>query len=691
MTMFRFPAVLCALMFVWPLRAASKPNWPPLAPAELAETAPKLEPEAPAEALLVTIEVDDTDFPQERRITEYIRYKIFAPDKVEHITRISGIDSTGSTDRVELRARLTLSDGRTQEFGKESIKERTLAKKGNEGGFLGWLAGSGTEVKEKFLAVSGVEAGAILEYQITRHLASVTVVSAFTLQREGIPVRQGKYLCRLNRDTSLFGNRTFVLNMQGAKLNEDRKAHTLSLDAANLPSIVHEPFVGPVTDYALTIVSCYELYERGLISRSGKVPMPGTIEPKFGPWAPYSTLINWHERDSGWATPRVKQLAAELTQGLTDPAAKALAIHTKVQNLYQQHRRRAGPRPEERKQPNSLDDVMDVEKKPEIIRFTDEFVWLAIALYQSAGLEAHTVLLPDRKIARFNMQHVSPVFLPHKAVAVKIGDEWRFSAPQTINRMPFGVLPWEQEGQVGMLALDRKQDFIKVPPTPNEQSEITSKGKFQLEADGTLTGECTRTFTGQTAVDLRGLLRKNQKTRREEIALTKFGFDPKVAEMKITKIEALDDAEKPLSIACRIRWPGFATRTKDRLLVRAAVFRVEAASPFTATERRHPIHFPYRWRENDRVQITLPEGFEPEAPSAPAPSPGKALHQETQISYDRAGRTLHLSRTFISNVLDVGPDFYPALKAWYDRVARTDQHEVVFSRRAEKTAASSEN
>ena len=661
------------------LRAAAKaPAWQPVSPAELAETAPKLEPEAAAEALLVSVEVDDSAFPYERTITEFIRYKIFAPDKAEHITRISGIDSTVTQNKVDLRARLVLPDGTTREFGPESIKERSLSKKGQESGLLGWLSNSSAEVKEKFLAVSGVEAGAVLEYRITRKIATPPAISAFVVQREGIPLRSAIYVCRTTRESDDWGSRTFALNLGGGKLTEDKKARTVTITAENLPSIVREPFVGPATDYALTIVNSYEKYDRVLVPRSGKVPTPGSVDPKIGPWAVHSTLINWFERDRGYVTTRVKQLAAEITKDLTAPEAKARAIHTRVQNLYQQHRRRAGPRPTERLGPSSLDDVLDVEKKPEILRPAEEFVWLAVALYRTAGLECHTVMLPDRQFSRFNPQFVSPAFIPNLAVAIRLGDQWRFSAPQTANRLPFGFLPWQQEAQAGLLALEKKQEFIKVPASRSEQSVTNTTGKFALDAEGTLTGECTRTFTGQTAVALRGELRRLQKTRREEVAATKFGVDAKIAEVKITKIDALDDAEQPLLLSAKITWPGFATRTKNRLLLRPAVFRVEANSPFTATERRHPIHFPYRWQEYDRVQIQMPPGFTPEAPTIPAPNTGEVMSHELKLSYDHTNNQLHGERTFTSNLLDLAPDRYTPLKTWYDRVARADQHEIVF-------------
>lgn len=670
----------CASLFHVPLFAA-KPAWKPVTPEELAETAPRLEKEAPAEVLFWSVEVDDRGFPLERRTTEYIRYKIFVPEKAEHITRISGIESTVSMDKLELRARLVLPGGRTQEFGKEAIKERTLEKKATTSGFLGWLNSGGPEVRERFLAVSGVEAGAILEFQISRVVNFPSMIDVVLAQREGLPVRKFDYFCRLLNDSRWF-NRTFTINSQSSKLTEDPKAHTLTVTATDLPSVTIEPFVGPATDYALTILSCYEPFDKLLAPRSGKVPMPGKIDSKPGPWTVYATILNWVQRDRGYVTPRVKQLAAEITGSLTDDEAKARAIHTWIETTSQKYRRRPGPHPKATTAAGSLDDVIEIEKKPEILRPPEEFLWLAIALYQSAGLECHAVQLPDRTLARFSPKHVSQIFLPNIAAAVKLGGEWKFSCPHNSYAVPFGMLPWTQEGQLGLLAVERQQQFVPVPAAPPERSVITTEATLKLDAEGTLTGQIHRTFTGHTANLLRGELRSaNNREKRNEVASTKLNLDPKNVELKITRVGGIDDAEKPVEIVATLTWTGYAIRTKDRLVLRPAVLRAEAAAPFAATERRHPIHFPYRWKEVDRVKIALPEGFEPEAPSAPASLPGEVLSFKADLAYDRAGRVLHVGREFVSQLLDVPPTAYPQLKGWYDRVSRADQHEVVFVRK----------
>jgi hypothetical protein len=159
--------------------AAPKMTWRPVTPAELAETAPQIESDVPAEVVFWTIETDDSEFPTQRRITEYIRYKIFAPDKVESITRISQLAAAeGGVDmkRLELMARLTLPNGTVKEFGKDAIQERSVSRSAGEQTFLQRVfGGDDKETKEKFIAVSGVEAGAILEYMFSRKIGRAHV------------------------------------------------------------------------------------------------------------------------------------------------------------------------------------------------------------------------------------------------------------------------------------------------------------------------------------------------------------------------------------------------------------------------------------------------------------------------------------------------------------------------------------
>jgi hypothetical protein len=77
-------------------------------PALLAETSPKIDPDAPAEAVFRRIKVDDSDYPEGRILSEYNRYKIYAPEKATAVTRIAQqevtVDGSRVSGHLEIRA-----------------------------------------------------------------------------------------------------------------------------------------------------------------------------------------------------------------------------------------------------------------------------------------------------------------------------------------------------------------------------------------------------------------------------------------------------------------------------------------------------------------------------------------------------------------------------------------------------------
>lgn len=676
-------AAIALLMALLPHGVHAKDAWKPIAAEELAETKPVIEPEAPAEVLERTVTVNDHGFPDERVTTEYIRYKIYDAQKVDEITRVSHIVDNYGFERTEINARLTLPGGKSQEFGRESIKERPYSKQGQQAGFFGWLAGSEVTLKEKFMAIPGVEAGAILEYQIRNVERYPSRVEPFTAQREGLPVRKYAITFRLDFDSETWSHQVFVFNRLNAEMTETDKPRTISIKAANLPSVTQEPLVGPATDYAMTILSCYTVRDVALTPWSGKVRVPGTVDGKLGPWAFQATLVNWNERDRGYPVPRLKQLATELTMGAKDDLDKARRIHEHVRTLVQHWRKRKVVKTEQRiRYAESVVDVLDWEGQPEVRLIPPDFYWLAIGLYQAAGLDAHTILLPDRKLCRFYRENVSPVFLPNLAAAIRIGGVWRFSSPHHDYALPFGMLPWDQEGQQGLLAHDRKEDFIPVPAAAPKESVTASLGAFTLDEEGTLSGTVRRTLTGHAAAFLRRDLLAVTAEKRDDLARARLGFDLKTVEVTLDRIASLEETERPLEIIGRVRWPGYAVLTKDRMIVRPAAFRAEATSPFSAESRKLPVHFPYRWQELDRVSIKLPDGYAPESPAAPSPMPGELLSCRTQIAYEKEKNTLHLLRDFSSNLMEVSKADYAGLRNWYATLVRANQHEVIFTRKA---------
>ena len=142
---------------------------------------------------------------------------------------------------------------------------------------------------------------------------------------------------------------------------------------------------------------------------------------------------------------------------------------------------------------------------------------------------------------------------------------------------------------------------------------------------------------------------------------------------------ALDDASKPLVIRYHLKAPRYAQITGRRILFQVNPFARSQAALFTASVRRNPIQFPYSWKESDKINIKLPEGFALDNADAPV-----------GLNLGEAGKYNLVLQVTKSNELVVSRDFsfgpgglvifdaaqYPTLKKIFDEIARRDQHSL---------------
>jgi hypothetical protein len=673
-----------------PAAAAAPAPWEPIDPAQLSADAPRLDPDAPAEVLSWKITLDDRDladpFNHERRVREYVRYKIFDPEKAVDVTRVAAASASVDGEELEgdvsLRARLTLPNGTSREFGNEAVRERPVVHSGAE---QTWtqrlLGGEGVDVTEKFLAVGGIEPGSILEFQLARTERRLALTGRFFLQRN-IPVRQVELTQFICPDTDVFTFRPFALNRGPAQIAVDAKKHVLTLVARDLPALVREPFTGSPSNYALTYFFAYKARNSTFVSHhatSGDVQ----VDANAGPWASFATERWLFENDLAGPTPRVRQIAGQLSADAPSNLEKAKRIHRFVEDLHQKFLRTSRKSPLQASrdpQLSSVDQQLDIADHHDVQIVPDDFQWLAVALDRAAGLPVQSVLLPNRAAVRFDRRLVSGMFLPALGLRVRVDGQWRFDEPSANTRLPFGQLPWQQEGQVALLVQRNKQEFVDVPLTPSDQSVISNSGDFVLDDTGHLTGECRRSYTGQSAEVVRALFRRADAPREQGILRRQLLAEFKPANIRIHQVTGADDDEVPLTITYALDYPDFAVLTQDRIIFRPSVFRGSSAAPFSADTRHYNMEFPYQWQEQDIVTLQLPAGYSIESKKAPPSYPGPVLSYRVQLGLEPAKNVLHLQRDFMSRILVAPVSAYPALKGWYDRVAANDQHELVLVR-----------
>lgn len=670
-------------------------EWSPVGPEDIAAVRPASDPDAPAIILSWSVNVDDSDFPEEEKIVEELRYKIFDPEKAAALTRLSAlsISSGGSSVSAALRARLTQPDGQTQAFGDEAVRETSLMQSGAEqGGFFDKLFAAATpETKEKYLAVPGLREGSILDVRIEQRLYNLpsTWDFVFRLQKASVPVRSTRWKIRLAPRT-VYKPSLLLANGgdQDAKYEIDERHNTLVVTGSNLPALVAEPFSTPVNNRSVTLFGSYAPINEMIVPVH---PMARSIRlsAEDGPWALIANRIYLLQEDGAYPESATARLERTVVAGASTDEERARRIHNYVHGLYERFRRSR----RNRRQLSVATEAARITDLPEFEKYPDEqitpvdFQWLEIGLFRAAGFQADTLLLPDKEMIRFDPARASDMFVRHFASRVLVDGAWRYSMVLTPAPVCFDQLPWQFRGQSAVVVREGRQELVDIPDAPAAATLASNVGDFALGPDGSLAGTVTQTLTGDLAYEARLRLGRVPAERRRAFAARGLRVALGFQGVKVRAVDGVDDPSAPVVLAYEVAVPDYAVVTGRHLILKPSFFKAHASSPFSATARRNDVEFPFKEQEIDTVTIRLPEGYALEAPSAPVSSPGKLLSYKVSIGYSKTHHFIRLTRDYLRNLDGVRAAFYPQLKGWLDRVSQSDQHELVLVKTAPAASA----
>lgn len=662
--------------------AKPKLVWTPATQEELAETSAQIEPGAAAEALLNKVEIDEGYDGGIRSYHTTQRYKIYDPARASSVLSLDYWEAAAKDTSLVVEARLTIPSGQVMEFDKKSFMERTVENKSERSGLLKLLGSANEKSTQRYLPIAGVERGAVLEIQMTWEKTGdgIPPVDLWLMQLSDVPVRKSEFIS-LCKSVGVAG-RISTLNGAPLDVSTVNKRRVVKASAVNLPAMHAEPFSGALNDNcALAVMIVQGLdrmpYQRPDPDELKKKALAGHKIQSFGGWVTWANALGSYADQYGSPTARVKKLIPAICAGAGSDEEKSRRIHNHVLQLYEKYRQHTQQKKlrSARMGPSRINDVLDAENLNRALT-AEDFLLLTYALNKAAGLDAYIVALPDRSYLRFNQRLVSVELLSGLAVGVLIDGRWSFSVPCLGLPLPFDMLPPPNLAQVGLVG-QNGEEFISVPMPAPESTEMSQAGNFRLHPDGRLQGGGRLSFTGYYAVMLRYVLRDldgpTQKRMLREAFLSEL---PPSALLEIGDIGGLNGIEEPLVVDFSLTWEGYATRVDDRLIVKPSVFRFASRSPFTASTRKTPVVYEFKWRERDQVVIDLPEEFSLEDPSAPVQYPGRNFDYKVALKYHRKQHQLILERQFTNDCVEVVIQAYPVIKEIHERIQRSDEYEI---------------
>ncbi len=639
-------AVLVAFLLGGPWSASARPpRWQPVDPQDLAATDSATAPGVDTEILLSTHEVSET-IVGETETEDFVRAKVYTRKGVED--QKFSILYADDTVVNQPEARVVKPDGSSIELRKEDIFETVEAKAGGE------------RVKRLSLVFPNLAPGDVVEYRWKTCTDGYYYVRSIFCQ-EDVPVREYHFI------VGRMHNRGRISSQNIPAANLDKSSHAKEIIARNLPAFEEEEFMPAQREFRgwVFMLKTFQEYD----------------DKKLWLFRSADGAKRFEEATQDW---RVKGKARELIAGASSDEEKLRRLYEFCQREITNYSWVNSPEIQVAREKSAKGRTLESPKgvlskragwEPEINQLFAALAWAAGYQVREARNASRTELLNVRGYDGWS-------FMKRRSVAVEVGGQWRYFRPGSYF-LPYGVLDWRDEGATVFRCDEAKEVlFEQLPAQPAERNQVQRKGRFSLDAEGTLEGEVEIELTGHPAIarkieTWKDSLEDVNKEHRE--GTTKRLPNAEVSAIAWTNLRT---QEMPLKVTYHLRVPGYAEAVGKRLVFAPSVFEVGAPVVFAAATRKFPIVFPFAYSEHDDIEIALPEGFVLDKPTAPpvVRGGGEAIKATHQIQYSVKTRTLGLKRDFIlggSGVISFRAESYPVLKDVYESLHKADAHSLM--------------
>ncbi len=640
-------------------------EWRPVTPDELSSKAPVVEPGADAEAMFWEVRIDDSAS-EDLSLRHYVRVKIFTERGREKYSKFD-IPFTKTMKIRDLAARVVRADGSSTEIAQKDIFEREIVKAG------------GVKIKAKSFAVPNIEPGVIVEYRYREILSDAGAKGMRLAFQRDIPVQNLSYYYKPYNSQE---PRYQSYNFTDTKFVKDQKGFWLA-SRKNVPSFREEPRMPPED-----MVRPWMLLTGTNVNITGASPFSITYTVKdpsnpsrywAGVGADYVPLVKFMTKSSS----DIKKTAAEITAGASTPEEKLRKIYDFTQTQIKNTTFDTTLTDEDRRKLPRVDSLTDVlKRKSGSSQYID---MLFGALATAAGFESRIAFTGNRSEMFFNPEMTNESLLHPAAIAVKVGDGWKYFNPG-LAYLPYGMLVWYEEHTWALLIGEKDLLWDQTPLSSHEKSEAKRTGNFRLLEDGALEGDVMIELSGHPATVYRIENYDESVNKREENLKDALKARFSTAEISDVKIENLTEVAKPLTQRYRIRIPAYAQKTGKRLFLQPGFFESGSESLFSSAARKYDIFFRYPWSESDNITIQLPPGFALDSADAPAPliDPQKIGSLQINIRFNTATNAVLYDRKFYfgngNNTLFPARS-YLAVKGLFDAFQKAEAHTVTLKQK----------
>jgi hypothetical protein len=622
---------------------AAGDEWQPITQEELKMTSEPKAPGAPAIILYRQIDRDDSNSRTPHEYN-YVRVKIFTEEGRKNAdVEIPFVKENANIHSI--KARTIRPDGTVVNFdGKVYEKEIVKAR--------------GFKYLAKTFTLPDVQPGSIIEYHYSMDFPEYRIYDSHWTLSEELFTKRGKYSLKPYTEFAL--QWSWSNGLPEGTPPPAKQGDTIRMDAQNIPAFLVEDDMPPEDTMKFKVDF---IYTDGDLEKDPE---------KF--WKKRGKKLN--DEVEGFAGKRkaMEQAVAQIVSPNDTPEGKLQKIYARVQQMrntsYEREKTEQERKREKEKEINNVEDLWKRGYGTSI-----QLPWLFLGLARAAGFEAYPVWVSSRSQHFFNPNIMRADDLNSNVVLVKLNGKEVYLDPGSAFTS-FGMLPWGETGVRG-LKLDKDGGaWVNTPILDASLSKIGRKADLKMNAEGSLEGKLTVTYSGLEAAWRRVDERNEDEAHRKKLLEDEVREAiPATIEVELTNKPAWASSAPTLVAEFDLKVPGWVSGAGRRALMPVGLFSASEKRMCEHSTRAHPLYFHYASEKLDDVRIDLPLGWQVGSLPQPKTEDGKVILYSLKVDNDRG--VLHLERRLRRDLISLEQKYYAALRSFYQIVRTGDEQQIV--------------
>jgi len=435
-------------------------------------------------------------------------------------------------------------------------------------------------------------------------------------------------------------------------------SYWVDLDMADVPAVVHEPFMPPpeVLEWRIEFYYVVSAKQQDYWKAQGKF-WNKDVESFLG-------------KKKG-----VEEAVAPLTapnDTLEQKVRKIYLFVTQLENTSyvpfrpEQERKVLGIKANQ-----GVEDVLQQRSGDH-----DDLNRLFVSMVRAAGVPAWMILVPNREYKIFVPELLSMSQFNAEIAVVMLEGKEVFLDPGT-KFCPYGTTNWRYSAVKGLRQAEGKGTEISETPMSNyNQAMVTRFARLKIDDQGRAEGSLGVAYYGLEAMERRQEGGKTDAEGRKKLLEDEVkSWLPADSEVSLTKPPDWDRTDDSIVAQFSIKTPMMISAGK-RTLVPLHPFEFNAHPRFASGQRTNAVYFYYPSREVDELHITLPPNMQIEnLPANDAQKLEYAIYRSEQKPEGSNG--IYVKRDLVMGGMAFPPNMYQEVKGFYDRVKAGDDQEAI--------------